>query len=87
MIKTSIAAYETLRRAVIDGIGIHLEGIAALRYHGMLKGLSMLAQVDERRDPTAYQSESAMAPQPASEFVHMLANLVLRTHSELTHVY
>ena len=64
-----------------------MEGIAALRYHGMLKGLLMLAQTGESRQTPASHHESAVAPQPASEFVHMLANLVLRTHSELTHVY
>jgi len=64
-----------------------MEGVAALRYHGMLKGLSMLERAEEPRNIPVPHRESAMAPQPASEFVHMLANLVLRTHSELTHVY
>jgi hypothetical protein len=72
---------------VIDGIAGHTEGIAALRYHGMLRGLTMLTQAEVPRNIPAPHHELAMAPQPASEFVHMLANLVLRTHSELTHVY
>ena len=83
----SVAAYETLRRAVIDGKADHMEGVAALRYHGMLKGLAMFTQADVPRNSPAPHRESATAPQPPSEFVHMLANLVLRTHSELTHVY
>lgn len=71
---------------MIDGTAGHTEGIAALRYHGMLRGLSMLAQAEVSRIPASHR-EPAVAPQPASEFVHILANLVLRTHSELTHVY
>ncbi|SFV18068.1 hypothetical protein [Pseudoduganella namucuonensis] len=47
----------------------------------------MLAQAEVPRNIPESRREPAMAPQPASEFVHMLANLVLRTHSELTHVY
>jgi len=72
---------------MIDGAAGHTEGIAALRYHGMLGGLSVLAQTEVPFNIPASRREPAMAPQPASEFVHMLANLVLRTHSELTHVY
>jgi hypothetical protein len=75
-----------LRQAVIDGTG-HMEGAAALRYHGMLKGLLMLTQAGVPRNNTVPLHEPAMASQPAGEFVHLLANLVLRTHWELTHVY
>ncbi len=85
-LQASVAAYETLRRAVIDGTG-HIEGVAALRYHGMLKGLFMLAHAEVPRNISAPHREPAMGPQPAGEFVHLLANLVLHTHSELTHVY
>lgn len=84
--RASIHAYETLRRAVIDGTGSR-EGVAALRFHGMLKGMFMLAQAEDPHDIAAFHREPAMAPQPAGQFVHLLANLVLHTHSELTHVY
>lgn len=63
------------------------DGIAALRYHGMLQGLAILLQTT----PTAVAPvATALVGErlPADDqFVRLLANIVLRTHSELMHVY
>lgn len=81
------AAYETLRDAVIDGTPC-LEGAAALRYHGMLRGLPLLVQSTAAIDTASPHPAQRLATSPAGdEFVRLLANLVLRTHSELAHVY
>lgn len=80
-------AYEALRNAVIDGTQ-RPEGTAALRYHGMLRGLSVLlpsTTVIEAASPHSAQPPDTLPG--GDEFVRLLANLVLRTHSELTHVY
>lgn len=83
----AIATYESLRATVLDGRP-RRDGIAALRYHGMLQGLAILLQTT----PTAVAAPVATAlvgeRLPADDqFVRLLANIVLRTHSELMHVY
>lgn len=81
-------AYEALRDAVIEGAPCP-EGMAAIRYHGMLHGLSMLAMTaPATSDAPESRKEERMGALPANdELVRLLANLVLRTHSELAHVY
>lgn len=80
-------AYEALRDAVIDGTP-HPEGAAALRYHGMLRGLPVLVQSTAAIDTAAPHTAQRLNTLPAGNvFVRLLANLVLRTHSELAHVY
>lgn len=64
------------------------EGATALRYHGMLHGLPMLTETAVVKSTLLPQHEFTVHPvQRDDEFVRVLANLVLRTHSELTHVY
>lgn len=64
------------------------EGAAALRYHGMLHGLPLLIKTATTRSDRVHRHEPAAHPlQPSGEFVRLLASLVLRTHSELAHVY
>ena len=78
------ALYETLRPALLLGQGCR-EGITALRFHGMWQGLAILLKA-----PTVPPQNPPVPANPVlrrdSEFVRLLANLVLHTHSELTHV-
>jgi hypothetical protein len=73
-----------LRADVINGRP-RPEGIAALRYHGMLQGLAILLRTPPLAIPVAPVPVS-LAPGSDHAFVRLLANLVLQTHSELTHV-
>lgn len=83
----ALAAYEALRTAVIDGRP-RPEGTAALRYHGMLQGLSLLRETPTPRAFPPHPPEPVARALPLDdEFVRLLANLVLRTHSEVAHVY
>ena len=85
--QASIAAYETLRNAVRDGLPGR-EGSAAIRFHGMLHGLHMLIQTAAPQDGHPPRDLAAADSLPTgNEFIRQLANLVLRTHSELAHVY
>ena len=81
----ALDTYETLRGAALAGQG-RPAGLAALRFHGMLHGLGVLARSPGQASP------ETVAPPPRcvavdDQFVRLLANLVLRTHSELMHVY
>jgi hypothetical protein len=85
--RATVAAYEALRTAVIDGAP-RPEGVAALRYHGMLHGLPMLAETAATQSTPAPGHEPVAYPlQADGEFVRLIASLVLHTHSELVHVY
>ena len=58
--------------------------MAALRYHGMLPGLLIL--LTPLPLPAAANTPSCSSPQRDSAFVRLLANLVLHSQSEATHV-
>jgi len=80
-------AYESLRAAVLDGLP-HREGFAAIRFHGMLHGLRMFVQTAAPQDGRPSRDLAVAGSLPTgNEFIRQLANLVLRTHSELAHVY
>jgi hypothetical protein len=79
-----VAAYEALRSSIMQGRP-RAEGAAALRYHGMLHGLALLMRTS-RASPAASRRPSHVIA-ASDEFVRLVANIVLRTHSELTHVY
>jgi len=75
-----------LRADVLSGCG-RPEGLAALRFHGMVQGLALLLKGAPQPIALMPKLESAKPVQRDSEFVRVLANIVLRTHSELAHVY
>lgn len=83
---SALARYEALR-ADLPGTGSNSEGHAAIRFHGLLHGLAI-------QRPDASRIEVPTPTVPASNsvrdngaLVRVLANLVLRTHEELAHVY
>jgi hypothetical protein len=53
----------------------------------MVQGLGLLLKNVTESPALAPARKSAPPLQRDSEFVRVLANIVLRTHSELTHVY
>ena len=84
--QAAAATYEALRAEVLSGKA-RLEGVAALRFHGMVQGLALLLKAAAQPVALIPKLESAKPVQRDSEFVRVLANIVLRTHSELAHVY
>jgi hypothetical protein len=55
-----------------------------LRFHGMWHGLKILACTYV---PPAAAAATERCIEVDDQFVRLMANLVLRTHTELTHVY
>lgn len=81
--------YESIRQGVLE-FTPGIDGVAAIRYHGMLAGLATLGPTA----PDAFLAQEATnwKPLPAvhaasDEFVHTLANLVLLAQPEHHHVY
>ena len=83
------ALYESLRDHVLRA-STHPEGLAALRFHGMFHGLALLLNTSVVASPARLPPGQPASHVPAShvdsDFVRLLANLVLHTHAELTHV-
>jgi len=80
----ALATYETLRAEVIAGQA-RPTGLAVVIYHGMLRGLAvMLAEAP----PISAPRTSSPAPMPLDrEFLHFVANMVLQSQSQVSHVY
>lgn len=81
------ATYERLRAEVLNG-GAGPEGLAAVVYHGMLGGLRVILT------KTAPNTPSFLSPAPAIEtgsldraLLRLIANMVLQSQSQVTHVY
>jgi hypothetical protein len=83
---SALARYEALRADLL-GTGPNSEGHAAIRFHGLLHGLAIQrpdASRIEAPTPTVLASNSV---RDNGALVRVLANLVLRAHEELAHVY
>ena len=80
----ALATYESLRTSVLLG-QVRGPGLAALRFHGMLHGLVIVSR--SAPPPASPRVSNARICPIDGQLVRLLANLVLRTQSELMHVY
>ena len=82
----ALATYETLRAEVLGGQA-RPAGLAAVTYHGMLRGLAVIL--------TDVALPAVSAPRaPASDFssvdpdlLRLVANMVLKLQSQVNHAY
>ena len=83
----ALLTYEQLRARVINGQP-YPEGLTAIVYHGMIRGLAVILT-----EPTAEASSSPSrvpAPEGVSldrELLRLIANMVLQSQAEVMHVY
>ena len=76
-----------LRIEVLTG-QVRPEGLGALVYHGMLNGLALILTSPPVASSVHGAPACAVAPIPNNrQFVRLLANMLLRTQSEVVHVY
>jgi hypothetical protein len=81
-----VSAYEVLRAEVLCGRA-RPEGLGAVVYHGMIQGLKLLCTSGTSiASPTAPPFGTLPITQDR-ELLRLLANMVLETQSEITHVY
>ena len=86
VLPAALQVYETLRTEVIAGHA-RPEGLCAVVHHGLLGGATLLLSSQVSADPTAHRP---VAPTPFiqdREFLHLVANMVLQAHSEVSHVF
>jgi hypothetical protein len=82
----ALQAYETLRTEVVAGRA-RPEGLCAVVHHGLLRGVALLLSSHASAD-AALPCHAAPAPFTQDrEFLHLVANMVLQTQSEVSHVY
>jgi hypothetical protein len=82
----ALQAYETLRTEVVAGRA-RPEGLCAVVHHGLLREVALLLSSQASADTTPHRpAVSALAFQDR-EFLHLVANMVLQTQSEVSHVY
>ncbi len=63
------------------------EGLSAIVYHGLIRGLSLLSSPGAPSVAPAATARTVPSVRTDPQFLHVLANMVLQTHQELTHVY
>ena len=83
----ALPTYERLRAEVLNGQA-RPEGLTAVAYHGMLRGLSLVLTelVPEVSSPAV--SEPVVEAVPLDrEFLRLLANMLLQSQSQVMHVY
>jgi len=80
---SAVSLYESLRSAVLHGHA-RPDGLGAIIYHGLVHGLSLLSQA-----PAEPATPLSSLPNVRTDraLLHLLANMVLRTHEGMTHVY
>lgn len=84
----AIEVYEDLRNQVLaDGRGP--TELTALLYHGMVRGLTLLATPPRRpsSEPECPVRTTLPAVENDPNLVRLLANMVLHIQSEVQHVY
>lgn len=81
-----VTHYERLRSDVLRGQAL-TDGLSAIVYHGLVHGLAVLIEATPQHAPLAAPTTLVPSMRGDREFLHLLANMVLRAHSESTHVY
>jgi len=80
-----ITTYEAMRANVLAKQPPS-EGMAALRYHGMFPGLEILLRTETTPPAVTHNSFNLPLPRDNNAMVRLLANFLLHTYSEHTHV-
>jgi hypothetical protein len=83
----ALLAYEQLRARVINSQP-YPEGLAAIVYHGMARGLTVMLTAPATNVTSSPFQVSAPEGGPFNrELLRLIANMVLQSQSEVMHVY
>lgn len=83
----ALSTYERLRAEVLNGEA-RPEGLTAIAYHGMLRGLALIL-TEPAAEPLLPQNPAAafQGVQLDRDLLRLLANMVLQSQSQVIHVY
>jgi len=83
----ALPAYERLRTEVLNG-NIHPEGLAAIAYHGMVRGLTVILAEPAANIPSPlYPGPHSHEVSLERDLLRLIANMVLQSQSQVMHVY
>jgi hypothetical protein len=83
----ALPRYERLRAEVLNGQA-RPEGLTAVAYHGMLRGLALILTEVVPETPSPAASTTVVEAVPLDrEFLRLLANMLLQSQSQVMHVY
>jgi hypothetical protein len=83
---TVLATYETLRAEVLSGQA-RPAGLAAVIYHGMLRGLTVILTDVARPAVSAPRALASDSSAVDPDLLRLVANMVLQLQSQVNHVY
>ena len=82
----ALATYETLRAEVIGGQA-RPAGLAAVIYHGMLRGLAVILSDVALPAVSAPRAPASDIHSVDPDLLRLVANMVLQLQSQVTHSY
>jgi hypothetical protein len=83
----ALLTYEQLRAEVLNGQARPV-GLAAMVYHGMIRGLAViLTEPTPEVRPSPFQVSPPEGVSLDRELLRLIANMVLQSQSEVMHVY
>jgi hypothetical protein len=83
----ALPTYERLRTEVING-NIRPEGLAAITYHGMVRGLTVILAEPAANSPSPPSSGPHSNDVSVDrDLLRLIANMVLQSQSQVMHVY
>src|SRR5262249_55805546 len=84
----AVSLYESLRQQVLEG-AVRPKGLCAFLYHGMLRGLQILAEKPTEISTSLPETREPSLPSIPlnTELVRLLANMVSYLQPEVKHVY
>lgn len=80
-----VSTYEQLRAEVLQGQA-RPDGIGAVVYHGLLRGVALLCSAPDRASRRPRMGEPRRTT-VESDLLRLLTNMVLQTQSQVMHVY
>ncbi|MGH8524217.1 MAG: hypothetical protein ACREX9_21430 [Gammaproteobacteria bacterium] len=76
-----------MRAQVLEG-GARPQGLSAILYHGITRGLHVIGVKPSAVENSRPPSKSALPPVPLdAALLRLMANMVLHIQSEVNHVY
>jgi hypothetical protein len=83
---TALATYETLRAEVLGGQA-RPAGLAAVIYHGMLRGLAVILTDVALPAVSAPRAPACDISSVDPDLLRLVANMVLQLQSQVNHAY
>ena len=88
MSEEAVDLYESLRKQVLEG-SMCPQGLCVIIYHGMLRGLQILADesIDSSQTLPEKKHKASRSIPMDDDLIHLLTNMVSKLQPEIRHAY